>query len=171
MPDPSATVHIGCCSQRVRSTEARHESPAVPAHLRRRHLREPRLLRAIWDVDAFLAGAQRAQDHAGNVAGIVSDHAGPDIGAVAEHFLADFVATRGPAGEQPDLATEARGSWNRASAPHHEPEFRLSWRPSSPDSGYPQPHLVVNGPSAQLGRSSDLLPHRRPAPRLEASLP
>jgi hypothetical protein len=36
-----------------------------------------------------------------------------------------FVATRGPAGEQPDLVTEARASWTRASDPQHEAEFRL----------------------------------------------
>ena len=36
-----------------------------------------------------------------------------------------FVATRGLAGEQPDLATEARASWARAADPAHEAEFRL----------------------------------------------
>ena len=87
---PPATRLPRCCSQRERSTEARHESPAVPALLRRRHIREPRLLRAMRDVDAFLTPAQRAQDHAGDVAGIVGDHAGSDIGAVAEHALAEL---------------------------------------------------------------------------------
>jgi AcrR family transcriptional regulator len=36
-----------------------------------------------------------------------------------------FAATRGPAGDQPDLATEARASWTRAFDPQHEAEFRL----------------------------------------------
>jgi AcrR family transcriptional regulator len=36
-----------------------------------------------------------------------------------------FVATRDTAGEPPDLATEARASWARASDPHHGPEYRL----------------------------------------------
>jgi AcrR family transcriptional regulator len=36
-----------------------------------------------------------------------------------------FVATRDLAGEQPDLATEARASWARASDPQHGAEFRL----------------------------------------------
>ena len=36
-----------------------------------------------------------------------------------------FVATRGLAGEQPDLATEARASWTRAFDPRHAAEFRL----------------------------------------------
>lgn len=36
-----------------------------------------------------------------------------------------FVATRGPAGKQPDLAAEARATWTRASDPQHEAEFRL----------------------------------------------
>jgi AcrR family transcriptional regulator len=36
-----------------------------------------------------------------------------------------FVATRDLAGEQPDLATEARASWTRAVDPQHAAEFRL----------------------------------------------
>jgi AcrR family transcriptional regulator len=36
-----------------------------------------------------------------------------------------FVATRDVAGEQPDLATEARASWTRASDPQHAAEYRL----------------------------------------------
>jgi AcrR family transcriptional regulator len=36
-----------------------------------------------------------------------------------------FAATRDPDGEQPDLATEARVSWTRASDPRHGAEFRL----------------------------------------------
>jgi AcrR family transcriptional regulator len=36
-----------------------------------------------------------------------------------------FVTTRGPAGEQPDLASEARAVWDRAFDPQHEAEFRL----------------------------------------------
>lgn len=36
-----------------------------------------------------------------------------------------FVATRDLAGERPDLATEARATWTRASDPRHAAEFRL----------------------------------------------
>src|SRR4051812_8955661 len=36
-----------------------------------------------------------------------------------------FVATRDPDGDQPDLATEARASWTRASDPRRGAEFRL----------------------------------------------
>ncbi|MCM3920467.1 TetR/AcrR family transcriptional regulator [Frankia sp. AiPs1] len=36
-----------------------------------------------------------------------------------------FVATRDLAGEQPDLATQARATWARACDPRHEAEFRL----------------------------------------------
>jgi hypothetical protein len=36
-----------------------------------------------------------------------------------------FAATRDAAGEPPDLATEARASWTRASDPDHAAEYRL----------------------------------------------
>ena len=46
--------------------------------------------------------------------------------AILERLLERiFVATRDLTGEQPDLATQARAAWARASDPHHAAEFRL----------------------------------------------